>query len=230
MVVLLFGPPGCGKGTQAGQLAGLFVIPAISTGDMFRAECQSGSELGRKASAILASGGLVDDDLVNAMVASRIARPDCAEGFLLDGYPRTVQQAQFLAAQLEQQGLPEPVVIHLHVPEEVLLERLTGRRQCPRCGRIYHETTRPPRRDGLCDQDGAELMTRPDDREAVIRQRFAAYHAVTDPVLEWYGATVVHRIDGTQEPALVSAAIEQVIEPAIRLRPNVSFAAGRLSW
>lgn len=211
LVVLLFGPPGCGKGTQAGGLAGRFGIPAISTGEMFRAECKAGTDLGRKASSILAAGGLVGDDIVNGMVARRIAQRDCAQGFLLDGYPRTVPQAQFFAGLLDRRGLAQPVVVHLDVSEEVLVERLGSRRQCPRCLRIYNLLSQPPRRAERCDDDNTGLITREDDQPAVIRQRLRAYEALTGPILGWYGATAVHRIDGAQQPAAVTDEIERVL-------------------
>src|ERR1035437_3592112 len=133
VILLLFGPPGCGKGTQAEYLAERLHIPAISTGEMFRAECKAGTELGKAACSILSSGGLVSDELVNGIVANRIARADCRDGFLLDGYPRTVPQAIHLSGVLRERGLPEPVVIHLDVADEALVTRLTARRQCPQC-------------------------------------------------------------------------------------------------
>ena len=173
MILLLFGPPGCGKGTQAAHLAERFRMPAISTGEIFRAECKAGTELGRLACTIMSSGGLVGDDIVNGMVAARIARPDCAGGFLLDGYPRTVPQAEQFAAMLRQRGLPDPAVIHLEVAEDALVARLTARRQCPKCLRIYNVMWQPPRQAGRCDDDGEELIAREDDREAVIRPRLA---------------------------------------------------------
>jgi adenylate kinase len=211
LVVLLFGPPGCGKGTQAAYLARRFAIPAISTGEMFRAECKAGTDLGRLASSILAAGKLVGDDIVNRMVASRISRPDCAGGFLLDGYPRTVPQARFFASLLKEQGLAEPVVIHLDVPDEVLVSRITARRQCPQCLRIYNLISQPPAVDGQCDRDGARLLTREDDQEAVIRQRLRAYEAATRPILEWYGPAGLRSVDGSQEPAHVADAIEEAL-------------------
>ena len=215
MVVLLFGPPGCGKGTQAVHVTEHCRIPAISTGDMFRAECQAGTELGRRATAILASGGLVGDDIVNEMVAHRIAQKDCARGFLLDGYPRTVAQARFFTRLLDDRGLPEPTVIHLAVPDGVLLQRLTARRQCPTCKRIYNLLSQPPREAGLCDQDGATLITREDDREEVIVQRLKAYEEQTGPVLSWYGAASAHRIDANQPPMRVAAEIRRVLKARV---------------
>ena len=222
LVVLLFGAPGCGKGTQAAYLVKRYQIPAISTGEMFRAECAAGTELGRKASAIMAAGGLVGDELVNAMVAKRIRQQDCARGFLLDGYPRTIQQARFLARLLASRGLSEPAVIHLDVPERVLVTRLAARRQCAQCRRIYNLLSHPPRRKGRCDADGGALITREDDQEAAIRQRLAAYQAQTGPVLDWYGASRVFRIEGDQEPARVARAIRRLLS----LRPAEEFAAG----
>lgn len=218
MVILLFGPPGCGKGTQAGFIAERFQIPAISTGEMFRAECDAGTELGRKAAAILTAGGLVGDDLVNGMVARRIANEDCARGFLLDGYPRTVAQAKFFTRLLIDRGLPAPAVIHLDVPNSALLSRLTARRQCPKCRRIYNLLSQPPRQLGICDHDGVGLVTREDDHEAVIWQRLEAYEDQTGPVLEWYGSTVVHRIDAGRGPAEVAEAIERVL--VVKARPG----------
>lgn len=218
MVILLFGAPGCGKGTQAGYLAERYEIPAISTGEMFRAECKAGTRLGRQAAAILAAGGLVGDDIVNAMVAGRIAREDCAHGFLLDGYPRTIPQARFFSRRLAELGFSAPAVIHLDVPAGILLTRLTARRQCPRCLRIYNLQLQAPRQSGFCDLDGTALMAREDDQESVIRQRLQAYEAQTGPLLDWYGPSGVHRVDGDREPALVAAAIERVLSSEPRSR------------
>ena len=210
MILLLFGPPGCGKGTQAAKLSERFHIPAISTGEMFRAECSAGTELGQAAAEILSAGKLVSDDLVNRIVASRTARPDCANGFLLDGYPRTVPQAIFLASLVAERGLPSPTVIHLDVPDEVLVGRLTARRQCPLCRRIYNLLYQLPRVAGRCDDDGRELITRADDREAVIRQRLRAYDELTGPILKWYGPSVVQTVDGSRPAAVVADALEKL--------------------
>jgi adenylate kinase len=214
LILLLFGPPGCGKGTQAVFLAERFHIPAISTGEMFRAERQAGTELGKRASSIMAQGGLVGDDIVNAMVASRISRPDCAGGFLLDGYPRTVQQAVEFSALLQQKGLSDPIVIHLDVPDDLLVARLTARRQCPQCKRIYNLLSQPPKLAGQCDDDGAALMAREDDQEAVIRQRLRAYHELTGPILQWYGPSAVRTVDGGKAPDQVTRAIQQAVVAA----------------
>jgi adenylate kinase len=215
LILLLFGPPGCGKGTQAVYLADRFHIPAISTGEMFRAECKAGTELGRTACAIMTAGNLVPDEITNAIVASRISKTDCANGFLLDGYPRTVPQAQYFSGLLRERGLPAPIVIHLDVHEEILVERLTARRQCPVCRRIYNLLSQPPKVAGRCDVDGAELIARDDDQEAIIRQRLKSYHELTGPILDFYGESAVRRVDGGGEPADVAKAVERAVLEAI---------------
>ena len=211
MILLLFGPPGCGKGTQSAWLAARFGIPAVSTGEVFRAEIKAGTPLGKTASAIMAEGGLVGDDIVNGIVANRIAQPDCAGGFLLDGYPRTVPQAEVFAALLRDRGLPDPVVIHLDVADAVLIERLTARRQCPQCKRIYNLISQPPRDAERCDDDGALLLTREDDKEAVIRQRLQAYEEQTGPILNYYGPALVRKVDGAAPPEQVAKAIAEAV-------------------
>jgi adenylate kinase len=211
VILLLFGPPGCGKGTQAAHLAERLRIPAISTGEIFRAECNAGTELGRLACKIISGGALVDDDIVNRTVAARIARPDCAGGFLLDGYPRTVPQAIEFRALLRERRLPDPTVIHLNVAEEALVPRLKARRQCPKCLRIYNVMWQPPRQTGRCDDDGDNLIRREDDQEAVIRQRLAAYREVSGPVLGWYGDAAVRTVDGGLPPEEVMRAIETAV-------------------
>lgn len=209
MVILLFGPPGCGKGTQAAFLVERLQIPSISTGEMFRAECKAGTPLGRRARAILARGGLIGDEIVNAMVAGRIGQEDCRNGFLLDGYPRTAAQARFFTRLLEQRGLPDPIVIHIDVPANSLVARLNARWQCPRCLKLYNLLSQPPRFQGVCDHDGTTLIHREDDCEAVIRQRLQAYDEQTGPVLKWFGETRVRRVDGSLSPAEVSGQVER---------------------
>jgi adenylate kinase len=211
VILLLFGPPGCGKGTQAEYLAERFNIPAISTGEMFRAECKAGTELGKAACSILSRGGLVGDDLVNGIVANRIARPDCGDGFLLDGYPRTVPQAIHFSVLLRERGLPLPVVIHLDVPDEALVTRLTARRQCPECRHIYNALLQPPQIPGLCDRDGTALVTREDDREDVVRRRLRAYDELTGPILKWFGPSMVRSVDGAQPADEVAREVEHVV-------------------
>jgi adenylate kinase len=187
---------------------------------MFRAECKAGTDLGRMACSILKQGGLVGDEITNGIVANRIARPDCAKGFLLDGYPRTLPQAMHFSALLQQRGLPEPIVIHLDVPDTVLVPRLMARRQCPRCLRIYNLLSQPPRVAEICDDDGVGLLTREDDKEEVIRQRLHAYQEQTGPILKWYGESVVRRVDGGAPAKEVAQAVERAVGVAAKALPQ----------
>ena len=215
MIVLLFGPPGCGKGTQSRYIVEHLRIPAISTGEMLRAACQSGSPLGRAVVAILAKGGLVGDDIVNQIVAERLGEPDCANGFLLDGYPRTLAQGKFLQQLFRERGLPEPKIVHLDVLPSVLVDRLCSRRQCPKCLRLYNVKTQPPRVDGVCDSDGEALITRKDDCEETVRERFRTYEQLTGPLIEFYKSGDYVRIDGTSVPDQIWREIRGALEPAM---------------
>ena len=211
LIVLLFGAPGSGKGTQSRFISERRKIPAISTGDMLRAECRNGTALGIAAKSILAKGGLVDDDLVNIMVVHRITQPDCRKGFILDGYPRTVPQAVFLSGFLDNTKLPAPTVIHLDVPVSVLVMRLSSRRHCPRCGRIYNLLYQPPRKADRCDVDGEALIHRNDDYEDVVRQRMEAYQRLCVPLIEYYSGANYHRVDGQCAPEKISERIKAII-------------------
>jgi adenylate kinase len=213
LIVLLFGPPGCGKGTQAAYIARRFGIPAISTGEVLRGECKAGTELGQAATAVMASGGLVGDELMNPMVAHRIAQPDCARGFLLDGYPRTVPQAGFLSGLLAERKLPRPMALFLDVAAPVLVSRISSRRQCPACSKIYNLLSQPPRIPGLCDADGAALIQRADDNERVIAERLKAYERQTGPVIEYYSAQGACRIDGDRPMDRIWVEIEALLAP-----------------
>ena len=211
LIVLLFGAPGSGKGTQSRFISERRKIPAISTGDMLRAEIRNGTALGMAAKSILAKGELVDDDLVNVMVVHRITQPDCRKGFILDGYPRTVPQAVFLSGFIDNARLPNPTVIHLDVPVSVLVTRLSSRRHCSRCGRIYNLLYQPPAREGRCDQDGEELIHRNDDYEDVVRQRMEAYQRLCVPLIEYYSGTNYYRVDGECAPEKISGQIKGII-------------------
>lgn len=219
MVILLFGPPGSGKGTQSPLISDWLKIPAISTGEMLRGEIAAGSELGQQAKAAISAGGLVSDDLVNRIVRSRISRPDCARGFLLDGYPRTVDQARFLDSLLAEFGLPPATVLHFEVPMEALIGRLMCRRQCPKCGEIYNILYRRPRRPGQCDKDGASLVVRADDREEVIRERLSTYEEVTRPVLSHYYDADYHLISGDKSPGYVFEEVTSILDSLAAKRP-----------
>jgi adenylate kinase len=215
VVLLLFGPPGSGKGTQSRLITNWLAIPAISTGDMLRAEIQGGTPLGNTARSIMASGGLVGDDLVNKMLAQRIAQPDCNSGFLLDGYPRTVQQAEYFDGLVAERGLPKPIILHLDVPMDALIGRMTSRRQCPKCGRIYNLLHQPPKKSGFCDDDGTPLDTRKDDQEDVVRERIRTYDELTRPVLAYYQDRNYHQIRGDRSPGYIFEEITGILEPLV---------------
>jgi adenylate kinase len=215
VVLLLFGPPGSGKGTQARLITNWLGIPAISTGDMLRAEIQAGTELGNAARSIMASGGLVGDDLVNKMLANRVAQPDCQRGFLLDGYPRTVQQAEYFDALVKERNLSKPIILHLDVPMDALIGRMTSRRQCPKCGRIYNLLHQPPKKAGVCDDDGTPLGTRKDDQEDVVKDRLRTYDELTRPVLAYYQDRNYHQIRGDRSPSYIFEEISGILEPLV---------------
>lgn len=185
--IVLFGSPGSGKGTQAKFLQAQLKVPHISTGDMLRERLRHGNSLASDVRETMQSGSLVSDELVNEMVANRLNQPDAAQGFILDGYPRTGAQAEFLRKLLESKGL-DALVIHLALDYNVIIARLTGRRQCPRCGALYNVGSNPPKQEGVCDLDGEPLVIREDDRESVIRERLEAYERLSRPLIEYYKA------------------------------------------
>ena len=194
--VILLGPPGAGKGTQAARLAAFLQVPRISTGDMLRDAIARGTEVGRKAGPLMERGNLVPDDLLIALITERIAQPDCARGFVLDGFPRTVPQAEGLA-RMPGGGGSGWTLFEVDVPREELLRRLSGRRWCPTCQATYHTVYSPPRREGLCDRDGTPLVQREDDKEDVVAQRLREYDESTAPLIGYYrDRGEVHRIDG----------------------------------
>ncbi len=178
---------------------------------MLRAECRNETVVGLAAKSVLAKGALVEDELVNAMVVHRISEADCAGGFILDGYPRTVPQATFLSQFLENAGLPRPTVMHLDVPIPVLVTRLSSRRQCSSCGRIYNLLYKRPVSEGRCDFDGEGLIQRNDDSEEVVRERLEAYHRLCGPLIEYYRGPNYHRIDGQCPPEKISEQIKAII-------------------
>lgn len=211
--LILLGPPGSGKGTQAVLLAERMGIPHISTGDILREQVAAGTELGRRVQAVMSAGQLVPDELVNAIVEERLGRPDCVAGCILDGYPRTIAQAERLADVLARRGL-RPVVVNLAVDYNVIVARIAARRQCPACGASYNLITNPPREDERCDRDGAPLAARQDDNEQVVRQRLEAYERQTLPLIEYYrqGGTAFHDVPGDQgAPEEIARRILQVL-------------------
>lgn len=188
MALILFGPPGSGKGTQARLLVERFGIPHISTGDMLRSHIEKGDRIGQEANVLMRAGSLVSDDMVNGLVRLRLADPDCRAGFILDGYPRTRQQAETLDSWLDERGIAA-LVVHLVVDYNIIIKRLTGRRQCSQCGTLYNLASRPPKQEGVCDRDGQPLVIRDDDSEGVIRGRLEAYQRQTRPLIEYFRET-----------------------------------------
>ena len=197
MKVIFIGPPGSGKGTQAKRLAAEHGIPHISTGDMLREAVADGTELGKQAAPIMAAGALVPDDLMIGIIKDRLAKGDARKGFILDGFPRTVVQAEKLDG-IVGNGTEKLRVLQLLVPDEAIVKRIALRRSCPQCGAIYHLENQPPANDNVCDKDGAELIARPDDTEAAVRKRLEAFHRQTMPVTTFYRAkSWLREVDGT---------------------------------
>jgi adenylate kinase len=216
--ILLLGAPGVGKGTQAKELVNLWGIPQISTGDLLRANVAQGTQLGRVAKEIMGRGELVPDSLVDEMVALRLQAKDTANGYILDGFPRTLGQASWLdgrlAAQAQAKGGGLPVIaVSIHVDYNQLLRRITGRRNCPVCQTIFNIHGKPPKRDGFCDVEGAALVQRADDTEEVFKERMRAYQALTAPVIEHYRALGrFTEVDGDRPIQLIAAGIVAAVE------------------
>ena len=199
MHILLMGPPGAGKGTQAANLVNEFAIPHISTGDMFRAAVKEGTELGKQAKACMDAGKLVPDEVTIGIVRERLAKPDCEKGFILDGFPRTVEQADALTGILKEIGLKLTRVLNINVPAAELIERAVGRRICKKCGATYHIKFNLTKVEGICDACGGELFQRADDSEKTMKSRLSVYEAQTKPLIEYYQkAGLYTEVDGRQ--------------------------------
>ncbi|HET6519691.1 MAG TPA: adenylate kinase [Geminicoccaceae bacterium] len=226
MNLILLGPPGAGKGTQAARIKERYGVAHLSTGDMLREAVAMDTAVGRAAKAIMDAGQLVPDDVINELVAERIAKPDCANGFLLDGFPRTVAQAEALDALLGKRGLRLDAVIELRVDDDALVERISGRFSCATCGANYHDEFNPPKRPGVCDVcGGTEFQRRADDNAETMRSRLAAYHAQTAPLLPYYGRRgLVRAVDGMAGIDEVSRQIDAALSGT-----NVSGSQGRPS-
>ena len=219
--LILFGPPGAGKGTQAERLRRDFQLPFISTGEMLRANVKEGTELGRRAQEYMDAGDLVPDELIVAMVADRLQQDDAQDGFILDGFPRTIEQAGALDKQLADLGRRVTAALLIDVPDDEVIRRLAGRRVCVKTGHNYHVEFDPPKRDGVCDQDGSRLIQRDDDQPDVIRNRLRVYHEKTAPLIDYYDEQgLMRRIDGTRPAAEVHDHIRAVIA-TLRMEESV---------
>jgi adenylate kinase len=219
--LILFGPPGAGKGTQADKLRDDFRLPFISTGDMLRANVKDGTELGVEAKRYMDAGELVPDDLIVKMAAERLDETDARDGFILDGFPRTIEQAKALDRQFSEMRRRITAAILIDVPDDELVRRISGRRVCVKNGHNYHVEFDPPKREDMCDQDGSRLIQRDDDKPDVVRNRLRVYHEQTEPLVDYYDEQgLMRRIDGTRSPTEVHDHIRAVIA-TLRLEDNV---------
>jgi adenylate kinase len=219
--LILFGPPGAGKGTQATRLQDDFQLPFISTGDMLRANVKQETPLGRQAKAYMDAGDLVPDDLIVAMAGERLQDDDAEDGFILDGFPRTLDQATALDKQLSELARRVTAVLLIDVPDDEVIRRLSGRRVCVKSGHNYHVEFDPPKHEGVCDQDGSRLIQRDDDKPDVIENRLHVYHEQTEPLVAYYDEQgLLRRIDGTRPATEVHDHIRAVIA-TLRLEENV---------
>ena len=213
MNILLMGPPGAGKGTQAEKLVAEFSVLHISTGDMFRAAVKNGTELGKEAKKYMDAGGLVPDAVTIGIVKERLAQPDCGKGFILDGFPRTKDQAVALDGILKDLKLKLTAIVNIAVPDANLVKRVTGRRICKTCGATYHVTFNPPAVEGKCDKCGGVLYQRDDDKEATVIKRLEAYHSQTAPLIAYYKNEGVYKeVDGTQHIDKVYADVVAAVK------------------
>jgi adenylate kinase len=213
MNIVFLGPPGAGKGTQAKILIERYGIPQISTGDMLREHRAKGTELGKKAQEYMDKGQLVPDEIILGMVKERLSQPDCQKGFILDGFPRTVAQAEALDKLLSEMGKKLDFALALIVPDDLLVERLTGRRTCKTCGMMYHIKYKPPKVEGKCDVCGGELYQRPDDNEETVRNRLKVYHEQTAPLIEYYkNQGILREIDGSKSIEEITQQIISILE------------------
>jgi len=213
MNIIFLGPPGAGKGTQAKILVEKYGIPQISTGDMLREHVAKGTGLGVKAKEYMEKGQLVPDEIILSMVKERLSQPDAQKGFILDGFPRTVAQAEALDKMLEEMGKKIEFVLALIVPDEELVARLTGRRTCKNCGMMYHIKFKPPKVEGKCDACGGELYQRPDDNEETVRNRLKVYHEQTAPLIEYYRKKgVLFEVDGSKSIEEITQQLINILE------------------
>lgn len=212
MKIIMLGAPGAGKGTQAKKIADKYQIPHISTGDIFRANIKNGTELGKKAKTYMDQGLLVPDELVVDLVVDRVQQSDCANGYVLDGFPRTIPQAEALDAALAKLGDKVDFAINVEVPDENIINRMGGRRACVGCGATYHVAYNPPKKEGFCDIDGDKLILRDDDKPETVKKRLDVYHDQTQPLIEYYSSKqILKEVDGTVDMEDVFIAIVQIL-------------------
>lgn len=212
MKIIMLGAPGAGKGTQAKKIAEKYQIPHISTGDIFRANIKGGTELGMKAKTFLDQGMLVPDEITIGMLMDRIGQEDCINGYVLDGFPRTIPQAESLTKALAERGEKVDYAINVDVPDENIINRMSGRRACLGCGATYHITFNPPVKEGICDTCGQELVLRDDDKPETVKKRLDVYHQQTQPLIDYYkNAEVLAEVDGTQPMDAVFQGIVEIL-------------------
>lgn len=212
MKIVMLGAPGAGKGTQANMIAEKYNIPHISTGDIFRANIKNGTELGKEAKGYMDKGQLVPDELTVKLLLDRVAQADCKNGYVLDGFPRTIPQAEVLDGELTKNGEKLDYAIDVDVPDENIIHRMGGRRACLKCGATYHVEYVPPKKDGICDVCGSELVLRDDDKPETVKNRLSVYHKQTQPLIDFYnGKGVLRTVDGTVDMKDVFNAIVAIL-------------------
>lgn len=212
MKIVMLGAPGAGKGTQAKMIAEKYSVPHVSTGDIFRANIKNGTDLGKEAKTYMDKGQLVPDELTVRILLDRVAQDDCKNGYVLDGFPRTIPQAEVLDAELTKLGEKIDFAINVEVPDENIIKRMGGRRACVTCGATYHIEHVPPKKEGICDKCGAELILRDDDKPETVKNRLSVYHDQTQPLIDFYNNKgVLKEVDGTVDMMDVFAAITKIL-------------------
>ena len=218
MKIIMLGAPGAGKGSQASRIAKEYQLPHISTGDIFRVNLKEETELGKRAKSFMDKGELVPDDITIAMLLDRIHKEDCKNGYILDGFPRTIPQAEALKEALAKKDEKIDLALDVEASDELIIKRMAGRRTCPACGAIYHIVTLPPKTEGICDRCGADLIQRKDDNEETVKNRLKIYHEVTEPLISYYKKEgILEEIDGAEELDKVFEKVKRIIHERSRI-------------